>query len=108
MSQRSQGDQSEEEDSTSVERRTHTRRQAPTACADCELPKPPYVYMEDGRHYCIECALLVVETERIYPAGQRAEDITLGELLRDRFRLLPRAPRDRRATGLYDRQEQAS
>jgi hypothetical protein len=72
-------------------------RQAPTACADCQLAKPPYVYLEDGKHYCVECALLVVTTERIYPAGRRAEDITLAELLRERLRLLPRLPRDRRA-----------
>jgi hypothetical protein len=79
------------------ERRNHARRRPPTACADCQLDRPPYVYMEDGKHYCVECALLVVETERIYPAGQRAEDITLGELLRDRLRILPRLSHDRRA-----------
>ena len=80
-----------------LERRKYGRRKPPVACADCERPIPPYVFLEDGKHYCVECALLVVETERIYPAGRRAEDVTLGELLRERLRLVPRVPRDRRA-----------
>jgi hypothetical protein len=80
-----------------LERRKNARRHAPAACADCERPIPPYVYLEDGKNYCVECALLVVETERIYPAGRRKEDVTLGELVRERLRVLPRVPLDRRA-----------
>ena len=97
MSLGARGDDAAEEPVYRIERRKFSRRQAPAACADCERPIPPYVYLEDGKHYCVECALLVVETERIYPAGRRAEDVTLGELLRERLRLLPRVPRDRRS-----------
>src|SRR5688500_68762 len=90
-----------------VERRESVRRVPPAACEACQLARPPYVYLENKKHYCVECALVVVTTERIYPAGRREEDITLGELLRERIRLLPRLPRDRRGTNpLHDLPEE--
>jgi hypothetical protein len=73
------------------------RRQPPAACAACRQESPPYVYLENQQHYCVDCALVTITSERIYPAGQRAEDITLADLLRDRFRVLPSLQPDRPA-----------
>ena len=81
---------------THLDQRRRDRRQIPASCGLCELAKPPYVYLEDGEHYCVDCALLVATTEQSYPAAWRAEDITLEELLREHSLLPPHPSTDRR------------
>lgn len=62
------------------------RRQVPKACAQCAEPSPDYVYMDDHAHYCVECAVMLVLTRKAYPAGRRAEDFAIEQLVRDRLR----------------------
>lgn len=46
--------------------------------------------MDDDRDYCLDCAEVMVVTAGVYPAGQRAEEREVQQLLRDRLRLLTR------------------
>lgn len=59
------------------------RRQQPMACASCRRVYPPYVYAENGKDYCRDCAKATFKLLHIRPAGQREDDITLNELLED-------------------------
>ncbi len=59
------------------------RRKQPLACAGCKQVKPPYVYTENDKEYCVDCAKTNLTVLRLYPAGKRADDIKLEDLLRD-------------------------
>jgi hypothetical protein len=59
------------------------RRKQPIACAGCRRVYPPYVYAENGKDYCVDCAKESFNLMRIRPAGQREGDITLEQLLED-------------------------
>lgn len=53
----------------------------PYLCANCRLNRPPAVFMENGNYYCKPCAVRCYELLHIRPAGRRAEDITLAQLI---------------------------
>lgn len=59
------------------------RRRQPLGCAGCKRINPPYVYAENQKDYCLDCAKLNLEVLRLYPAGKRTDDITLQDLLLD-------------------------
>ena len=44
-------------------------------CANCQRPQPPYVYFENGKHYCMSCASSVRWNLGIPIAGRRSDDI---------------------------------
>ncbi len=62
------------------------RRTPPEACAQCHEQRTEYVYMENQAHYCIDCAVVLVLTRKTFPAGRRAEDFAIEQLVRDRLR----------------------
>jgi len=45
-------------------------------CAGCSRRTPPYVYMSNGKDYCVPCARQVARVMRVFPAGRRDGDIT--------------------------------
>ncbi len=51
-------------------------RRPPVQCAGCKRPSDRYVYLQNGKDYCIPCALAVRASLGIRPAGRRADDIT--------------------------------
>lgn len=59
------------------------RRKQPLACAGCKQVRPPYVYTENDKEYCIDCAKTNLTVLRLFPAGKRADDIKLEDLLAD-------------------------
>ncbi len=44
-------------------------------CRSCRSPQPPYVYFENGKHYCMSCASAVRWKIGIPIAGRRTDDI---------------------------------
>jgi hypothetical protein len=56
-------------------------RRQPLACAGCKQVKPPYVYTENDKDYCLDCARTNLGVLRLYPAGRRTDDIKLEDLL---------------------------
>ncbi|MFN8638851.1 MAG: hypothetical protein U0360_05215 [Dehalococcoidia bacterium] len=57
------------------------RRRGASHCANCTRLTRPLVYMENGRDYCLDCAVRCWIQLRFQPAGRRADDVTLAELL---------------------------
>ena len=57
------------------------RRRAASHCANCNRLTRPLVFMENGRDYCLDCAVRCWTQLRFEPAGRRADDLTLAELL---------------------------
>ena len=53
-----------------VERRTPVRW-----CAACRRANGPFIYLENGKHYCRPCAVEAYEVMRLRPAGRRADDL---------------------------------
>ena len=45
-------------------------------CAGCARRMAPYVYMSNGKDYCLPCARQVAFVMRLVPAGKRADDVT--------------------------------
>lgn len=58
-------------------------------CEGCEEGQPPFVYLEDGHHYCIRCARKLLIVDKIHPAGRRDDDLTYEDVL---FTDLPYEP----------------
>lgn len=59
-------------------------RRAPVHCAGCKRASERYVYLRNGKDYCIPCALAIRASLGILPGGRRAEDITdLDSLMTD-------------------------
>lgn len=73
------------------------RRSVPEACAGCQQYAPPYVYMDDERHYCVRCAAIAVTMDGIYPAGRRESDLPINQMVWDELRLLRAEMRSSRA-----------
>lgn len=73
------------------------RRSAPEACAQCHEQTSEYVFMDDQAHYCVDCAVMLVLTRKAYPAGRRAEDFAIEQLVRDRLRWAVRMRANRAA-----------
>lgn len=44
-------------------------------CAGCGNVAPPYVYMSNGKDYCLDCARRIRDWMGAQPAGERAEDL---------------------------------
>jgi len=44
-------------------------------CAACGNVAPPYVYMSNGKDYCVPCARRLSGWMDVKPAGTRADDI---------------------------------
>ena len=60
-------------------------RRAPIpGCHACSAARSPYAYLDDGNHYCVPCAQRLVLTMRMLPAGKRADDVTLEDVLPQR------------------------
>ena len=57
-------------------------RRPPRSCFACNRARPPFVYAENGHDYCIECAERSLLELGRRPAGHRADDVTLEDLLR--------------------------
>ena len=45
-------------------------------CRGCRRPEPPFVYFENGKHYCQGCARVVGDRIGIPTGGRRHDDIT--------------------------------
>jgi recombinational DNA repair protein (RecF pathway) len=56
-------------------------RQEIEACARCGETEAPYAYLHDGEHYCVRCARVLLVVEKVRPAGRRADDLTLDDVL---------------------------
>jgi len=55
---------------------TPAKLRLPTqACAGCHRPSAQYVYLENGRTYCVPCARGVLQHLHVRPAGRRRDDI---------------------------------
>jgi hypothetical protein len=59
------------------------RRREPMKCAGCQRANPPYVYAENGKDYCVDCAKKNFDLLRLKPAGKRDGDLTLTDVLED-------------------------
>lgn len=44
-------------------------------CRNCRSPQSPYVYFENGKHYCMSCASSVRWKLGVHIAGRRSDDI---------------------------------
>jgi hypothetical protein len=44
-------------------------------CRSCRRSQPPYVYFENGKHYCVTCASTVRWNLGVPIAGRRNDDI---------------------------------
>ncbi len=44
-------------------------------CRSCRRSQPPYVYFENGKHYCMACAISVRWKIGVPIAGRRSDDI---------------------------------
>ena len=44
-------------------------------CRGCRRPEPPFVYFENGKHYCLSCASSVRWKIGVPIAGRRSDDI---------------------------------
>ena len=53
-----------------VERRTPVRW-----CTTCRSGIGPLVYLENGKHYCKDCAVEAGALMRLRPDGKRADDV---------------------------------
>ena len=51
------------------------RRTAVRWCAACRIGTGPFVYLENGKHYCRACARRANEVMRLRPAGRRSDDL---------------------------------
>lgn len=57
---------------------SRTNRQPRTLvlrCTTCRRPEAPFVYMENGKDYCVSCARKIRDVMRFRSAGRRANDI---------------------------------
>ena len=52
------------------------RRKPPLRCAGCNQWGGPFVYLSNGRDYCVKCARGLTALYGYRPAGRRAGDIT--------------------------------
>jgi hypothetical protein len=51
-------------------------RRAPVRwCTTCRSQTGPFVYLENGKHYCRDCAEAVGDVMRLRPDGKRADDV---------------------------------
>jgi len=51
-------------------------RRAPIRwCATCRTGAGPFVYLENGKHYCRPCALRAFKVMRLRPGGRRSDDV---------------------------------
>ena len=57
-------------------------RNPPRTCLSCNRARPPFVYVENGHDYCVECAELSLRTLGLWPVGRRSDEIVLEDLLR--------------------------
>ena len=51
-------------------------RRPPAHCAGCKRASARYVYLQNGKDYCLACARAVGASLGIRPAGRRHDDIT--------------------------------
>jgi hypothetical protein len=55
---------------------TGERRLGVTRCAGCGRALPPYVYLSNGKDYCVPCAREIGSFSLIAPSGERRNDVT--------------------------------
>ena len=58
-------------------------RNNPRYCAGCKRSFSRYVFLENGKEYCVPCARELTWLLGIKPSGQRKDDITLADLDRN-------------------------
>ena len=46
-------------------------------CTTCRRADGPFVYMENGKDYCVSCAQKIREVMRFGSAGRRADDVQI-------------------------------
>jgi len=46
-------------------------------CTTCKRADGPFVYMENGKDYCVSCAQQVRDMMRFTSAGRRSDDIQI-------------------------------
>jgi hypothetical protein len=51
-----------------------TPRALVVRCTTCRRPEGPFVYMANGKDYCVACAQKIREVMRFGSAGRRAND----------------------------------
>ena len=51
------------------------RRKPVFVCTGCSLMRPPYVYLENGNHYCADCGPEVQSFFGYSPIARRASDL---------------------------------
>ncbi len=52
-----------------------TPRTLVVRCTTCRRPEGPFVYMANGKDYCVACAQKIRDLMRFGSAGRRAEDL---------------------------------
>lgn len=59
------------------------RRHEPEWCATCRSPFGPFVYLENGRHYCESCAERIRSTMGVQIADRRDHDPAFEQAVTD-------------------------
>lgn len=44
-------------------------------CEGCRSPIAPFIYFQNGKHYCLRCSEKVWSTMGLRSAGKRADDL---------------------------------
>ena len=52
------------------------RRDPVRWCITCRTGSGPFVYLENGKHYCRSCADEAGAVMRLRPGGRRTDDVT--------------------------------
>jgi hypothetical protein len=56
------------------------RREPVRWCASCRTGAGPFIYLENGKHYCRACARRAGDVMRLRPAGRRTDDLKAEDL----------------------------
>lgn len=54
-----------------------TPRTLVVRCTTCRRPEGPFVYMANGKDYCVACAQKIRDVMRFGSAGRRADDVQI-------------------------------
>lgn len=57
------------------ERSFEEMRRAVQWCAACRSPIAPFIYFQNGKHYCLRCSEQVYATMGLRSAGKRDDDL---------------------------------
>jgi hypothetical protein len=60
-----------------TEQTQHHVRALVVRCTTCRRPEGPFVYMANGKDYCVNCAQQIRDLMRFGSAGRRSDDVML-------------------------------